>query len=95
MLRAFLDALGLPRVRLVGHSLGGAVASAFAAAEPERVERLVLVDAAGFNLAPEDRPWLLRVGGWPGRWRPCWRRCRCAGGSSRSGCARSSTTTRA
>jgi pimeloyl-ACP methyl ester carboxylesterase len=66
VLRGFLDALGLARVRLVGHSLGGAVASAFAAAEPERVERLVLVDAAGFNLAPEDRPWLLRVGGWPG-----------------------------
>ena len=65
-LRSFLDELGLGRVRLVGHSLGGAVASAFAAAEPDRVERLVLVDAAGFNLAPEDRPWLLRVGGWPG-----------------------------
>jgi pimeloyl-ACP methyl ester carboxylesterase len=42
------------------------VASAFAAAEPARVSRLVLVDSAGFNLAPEDRPWLLRVAGAPG-----------------------------
>jgi len=66
LLRSFLDALGLARVTLVGHSLGGAVASAFAAAEPSRLERLVLVDAAGFNLSPADRPWLLRVLGWPG-----------------------------
>ncbi|HVR72479.1 MAG TPA: alpha/beta fold hydrolase, partial [Vicinamibacteria bacterium] len=50
----------------VGHSLGGAVASAFAAAEPHRVARLVLIDSAGFNLEPEDRPWLLRVAGSPG-----------------------------
>jgi pimeloyl-ACP methyl ester carboxylesterase len=65
LLRSFLDALGLPRVALVGHSLGGAVAAAFAAAEPGRLDRLVLVDAAGFNLAPADRPWLLRGLGWP------------------------------
>jgi pimeloyl-ACP methyl ester carboxylesterase len=65
-LRSFLDDMGLARVRLVGHSLGGAVASAFAAVEPDRIERLVLVDAAGFNLAPRDRPWLLRLGGAPG-----------------------------
>ena len=66
LLGSFLDALGLARVTLVGHSLGGAVVSAFAAAEPGRVERLVLVDAAGFNLSPADRPGLLRVLGWPG-----------------------------
>jgi pimeloyl-ACP methyl ester carboxylesterase len=66
LLGAFLDALSLPRVALVGHSLGGAVVAAFAAAEPARVERLVLIDAAGFNFAPADRPWLLRVAAWPG-----------------------------
>ena len=66
VLRGFLDGLGLTRVTLVGHSLGGAVASAFAASEPGRVERLVLVDSAGFNLSPADRPWLLRALGWPG-----------------------------
>jgi pimeloyl-ACP methyl ester carboxylesterase len=66
VLAAFLEKLGLQRVSLVGHSLGGAVASAFAAAHPERVDKLVLADAAGFNLAPGDRPWLLRVSGAPG-----------------------------
>ncbi|MBO1330357.1 alpha/beta fold hydrolase [Streptomyces sp. VRA16 Mangrove soil] len=41
----FLDALGLDRIRLVGHSMGGVVAQLFAAAQPERVTRLVLEDA--------------------------------------------------
>ena len=36
---------------------------AVAAEHPERVERLVLIDAAGFNLAAADRPWLLRAMG--------------------------------
>ena len=39
-----------------GHSLGGAIAAVTAAAQPERVRRLVLIDAAGFNLAAADRP---------------------------------------
>ena len=49
----FLDALGpnWKRVSIIGHSLGGAVALAFAGNCPERVERLVLVDSAG--LGPE------------------------------------------
>ena len=52
-LARFLDALGpdWQRVSIVGHSLGGAVALAFAGNYPERVERLVLVDSAG--LGPE------------------------------------------
>jgi pimeloyl-ACP methyl ester carboxylesterase len=39
-----LDALALPRVTLVGSSWGALVALACAAADPSRVERLVLVD---------------------------------------------------
>src|SRR3989442_1788776 len=52
-LARFLDALGpdWQRVSIVGHSLGGAVALAFAGSYPQRVERLVLVDSAG--LGPE------------------------------------------
>ena len=46
---ALLDALRVGRVDLVGHSLGGWTAGAFALAEPHRVRRLVLVDAAGFT----------------------------------------------
>ena len=41
-LRALLDALELERVSLIGGSSGGCTAVAFAAAFPERVERLVL-----------------------------------------------------
>jgi pimeloyl-ACP methyl ester carboxylesterase/DNA-binding CsgD family transcriptional regulator len=41
-LRALLDALGLERVSLVGGSSGSCTAIAFAAAYPERVERMVL-----------------------------------------------------
>jgi pimeloyl-ACP methyl ester carboxylesterase len=40
-----LDALEVERVRLVGHSLGGGIAMAFALARPERVERLALLAA--------------------------------------------------
>lgn len=44
---AAVDALGLERFALVGHSLGGGVALVFAAARPERVERLLLLDPIG------------------------------------------------
>jgi len=55
--RAVLGLLGrleVERVRLVGHSLGGAIAVAFACAHPERVERLALLGATvpGFPLRP-------------------------------------------
>ncbi|HEX6479011.1 MAG TPA: alpha/beta fold hydrolase [Ktedonobacteraceae bacterium] len=50
-LARFLDALGPEwhHVSIIGHSLGGAVALAFAASYPQRVERLVLVDSAGLG----------------------------------------------
>ena len=41
---AVLDALGLERAVVVGHSLGAYIASALAMAHPDRVSRLVLVD---------------------------------------------------
>lgn len=44
---AVLDALGWPRASLLGHSLGGAVATVYAAAAPERVGRLALIEALG------------------------------------------------
>jgi pimeloyl-ACP methyl ester carboxylesterase len=43
---ALLDALGIERAVLVGNSAGGTVATLTALAHPERVEALVLVDAA-------------------------------------------------
>lgn len=43
----WLEARGVERPHLVGHSMGGQMAIHLAARSPERVERLVLVDAAG------------------------------------------------
>lgn len=40
---AFLDALGLPQVALVGNSFGGSLALAVTATAPQRVEKLVLM----------------------------------------------------
>ena len=58
-----LDRLGISRATLVGNSLGGSVAVAVAAERPALVRRLVLVDAAGFNLQEKKRPWVVRVVG--------------------------------
>ncbi|TDW28430.1 alpha/beta fold hydrolase [Cryobacterium psychrophilum] len=50
MLPAFLDRFGLTEpLPVIGNSLGGAVAMTFAAAHPERLSSLVLVDSAGFG----------------------------------------------
>jgi len=51
MLADFLDAVGIPRAHLVGHSLGGAIALQAAVQEPERVAGLTLLAPAG--LGPE------------------------------------------
>jgi 2-hydroxy-6-oxonona-2,4-dienedioate hydrolase len=47
-LDGFLKELKIERASLVGKSLGGWVAAAYALEHPQRVEGLVLVDAAGF-----------------------------------------------
>jgi pimeloyl-ACP methyl ester carboxylesterase len=48
-LRDLLDRLGIDRVTLVGHSLGGGIAMQFCYLFPERVERLVLVSSGGLG----------------------------------------------
>ncbi|MHA1964047.1 MAG: alpha/beta fold hydrolase, partial [Candidatus Thorarchaeota archaeon] len=42
-----IDQLGIQRFILVGHSLGGSVAVAYAGAYPQRVAGLLLVDPSG------------------------------------------------
>ena len=44
---AAADALGWERFVLLGHSLGGAVASVMAAAMPERIQRLAVIESLG------------------------------------------------
>lgn len=43
----FLDAIGLESTHVVGHSLGGMFAAELAALSPQRVRKLVLVNAVG------------------------------------------------
>lgn len=47
--KKFMDALRIPRVHLIGHSYGGAVAAVFHLHYPERLDRLVLISAVGFQ----------------------------------------------
>lgn len=49
-----LTALRVPKATVVGLDLGGAVALRFAAAHPERVEKLVLVNPLAFDAIPAD-----------------------------------------
>ena len=49
----FYSQLKIERATLVGNSMGGWIAALYAASHPQRVERLVLVDAAGFA-PPKD-----------------------------------------
>ena len=52
-LAAIVDGLGLERFTIVGHSMGGGVAYRYAAAHPERIERLIIEDSA---LPSPERP---------------------------------------
>lgn len=51
---AFLDALGLDRVNVIGNSFGGSMALALAIHHPERVKKLILMGSVGvpFELTP-------------------------------------------
>ncbi|HEX2530063.1 MAG TPA: alpha/beta hydrolase, partial [Burkholderiaceae bacterium] len=52
----FLNAMGVRRCVLGGNSLGGEIAWNVVLAAPERVERLILVDAAGYLFQPGSLP---------------------------------------
>ena len=53
---ALLDQLGVRRAVLAGNSLGGGIAWRTAVQHPERVSRLVLVDASGYPLQSTSVP---------------------------------------
>ena len=54
MVRGLLDERGIDRAILMGHSWGGTIMTAFAAAHPERVDGLVLVDSGQMDY--QDAP---------------------------------------
>ncbi|HQU86213.1 MAG TPA: alpha/beta hydrolase [Pyrinomonadaceae bacterium] len=55
MIERFMDRLGIGRATIVGSSYGGAVSLTVALDYPERVEKLVLVDAV-INNSPKKHP---------------------------------------
>ncbi|WP_020620792.1 alpha/beta fold hydrolase [Paenibacillus daejeonensis] len=62
-LRGLLDHLGLERVTLIGHSMGGQAVTDFALTYPERVERLIVIAPAltGFVFSDEFNSWMAEV----------------------------------
>ncbi|MBO0783100.1 MAG: alpha/beta hydrolase [Ktedonobacteraceae bacterium] len=48
-LKRFIEIMGWPRIILAGHSLGGWITARYAAENPERVQRLYLVNSAGLH----------------------------------------------
>jgi 2-hydroxy-6-oxonona-2,4-dienedioate hydrolase len=58
-LDGFYKQVGVQKASLVGNSLGGFTAAAFAIAHPEKVDKLVLVDAAGLAVTGDLDPRVL------------------------------------
>ena len=61
-----LDALAVPRAVIGGNSLGGEVAWRVASLAPQRVDKLILVDATGYAFEPTEVPLGFRIAAMPG-----------------------------
>jgi pimeloyl-ACP methyl ester carboxylesterase len=70
ILAEWMEMRGVPRAHVVGHSMGGQLAVHLAAEHPQRVARLVLVDAAGIRrpLSPATVLRFAREVAPPARW---------------------------
>jgi 2-hydroxy-6-oxonona-2,4-dienedioate hydrolase len=55
-LDGFYRKINIERATLVGNSLGGWIAAAFALSHPDKVDRLVLVDSAGLSSSAGNTP---------------------------------------
>jgi pimeloyl-ACP methyl ester carboxylesterase len=58
----YMDSVALKTASLVGHSFGGRVCIALGAAQPDRVGKIVLTDAAGVPTPPSVRESLMKLG---------------------------------
>ena len=56
LLVAILDFLDIDQCVLGGNSLGGSISWRTALTHPSRVEKLILVDAGGYDISPGSRP---------------------------------------
>lgn len=56
-MKALLDELGIERVAIVGHSMGGMVVSRFAMLYPESTTHVVMVNQIGLTDQRQGRPW--------------------------------------
>jgi pimeloyl-ACP methyl ester carboxylesterase len=64
-LASFLTKAGIRQCDVAGNSLGGFVAWQFALAHPERVRKLVLIDAAGYPLQSQSVPLAFQIARMP------------------------------
>lgn len=60
-MEVFLSARNIRRCIVAGNSLGGQIAWNYAAAHPERVHQLILIDAAGYPLKSTSVPLAFRL----------------------------------
>ena len=58
----FLDKLGIERLSLAGNSLGGFISWNYALQRPQRVDKLILIDSAGY---PQEMPFIMDFASWP------------------------------
>jgi pimeloyl-ACP methyl ester carboxylesterase len=63
-LREFVQALGLSRIALVGHDLGGQVAYAYAAQWPQEVSHLVFIESSLPSFGQEESMDVSKGGSW-------------------------------
>lgn len=61
-LAKLLDKLQIERAHFAGNSLGGYLSWNFAAYQPQRVNKLILLDPASY---PHDLPWIMSMLNWP------------------------------
>lgn len=64
VLGLLLDYLDVSKASIAGNSLGGYIAWNFALAAPQRVEKLVLIDPAGYHM--HKVPWMIAAAALPG-----------------------------
>ena len=55
--RSLLQSLGIAKVTIVGHSMGGMLSARFAASFPDITERAVIYDPIGLTDPRYERPW--------------------------------------